>query len=190
MQMPRDRKVQTAGLWSADLSQRYHPRLASREIADGDTALIAKYGQEFAWTSLHSSAEELEPLRLVGDEALDALLEEHAPRPSDDVYATLSDDAARHPEGRAAAFLRDMSLTPPWLDWDLIEEGQSVFCRFLPLASCVLFNMSLVGGFAAPKITKVLEASGYLVASPPAVMRRLVDTGRLLLDSCAAAGAM
>ena len=37
--------------------------------------------------------------------------------------------------------------------------------------------MSLIGGFSAPKITKVLEQSGYLVAPPKLAMKRLFDTG-------------
>ena len=45
--------------------------------------------------------------------------------------------------------------------------------------------MSLIGGFSAPKITKVLEQSGYLVGPPKLAMRRLFDTGRLMVDACA-----
>ena len=53
----------------------------------------------------------------------------------------------------------------------------------------ILYNFSLVGGFSAPKITSVLDATGYLTGAPEAALRRLTDTGRFVFD-IAEAGAL
>ena len=89
------------------------------------------------------------------------------------------------PSGAAATLLASLTAEPPWLDWGLLARGQDVYLRHLPSAGLVLFNVSLIGGFSAPKITKVLEQSGYLVGPPKLAMRRLFDTGRLMVDACA-----
>ena len=89
------------------------------------------------------------------------------------------------PSGAAAALLASLTAEPPWLDWGLLARGQEVYLRHLPSAGLVLFNVSLIGGFSAPKITKVLEQNGYLVGPPRLAMRRLFDTGRLMVDACA-----
>ena len=66
---------------------------------------------------------------------------------------------------------------PSWLDSDQVAVGASVFRRYFPLIYTVLFHRSLVGGFSAPKISKVLEKSGYLLGSPAFVEKRLLETG-------------
>jgi len=58
---------------------------------------------------------------------------------------------------------------------DEIRRGQEVFIRDLPICGLTLFYLSLVGGFSAPLITKVLRATGYLTSGPKRVMRRLAD---------------
>lgn len=173
-------------LYSADLRERFNPQFHSRDLDDGDSSsaeLVEHYGQSFVWdSSLHSTPAHLDRLRQQGDAAMDAALDELNPRPRDDVLAQLREAPAG---GAAANLYRDLMLEPAWLDWDLLAAGQQVYLRYLPAASLTLFNMSLVGGFSAPKITKVLERSGYLVGNPASVMRRLLDTGRLLVDCCA-----
>jgi len=175
-------------LYSADLSTRFNPQFHSRDVDDGESSGTAErvehFGQSFVWdSSLHSTPAHLDRLRQLGDAAMDAALEELLdPGPRDDVLARLREAPAG---GAAAKLHRVLMLEPAWLDWDLLAAGQQVYLRYLPAASVTLFNMSLVGGFSAPKITKVLERTGYLVSSPASVMRRLLDTGRLLVDCCA-----
>lgn len=177
------RRYPRVSLYSADLTQRFVPALASRRVHDGATGAIEHFGQSFTWdATLHTAAESLEPLRAVGDPLMDAALAELEVAPSDDLLARLHHARA----GTASARLQaSLIAEPAWLDWKLLAEGQRVFMRYLPAISLILYNVSLVGGFSAPKITKVLEQSGYLVGAPSAVMKRLFDTGRLLIDSCA-----
>ena len=112
----------------------------------------------------------------------DAAIEEVEPSPGEDMLDALARGA---PSGAAATLLASLTAEPPWLDWGLLARGQDVYLRHLPSAGLVLFNVSLIGGFSAPKITKVLEQSGYLVGPPKLAMRRLFDTGRLMVDACA-----
>ena len=180
-------------LWDVDLAHRFCPAVKSREISHNDAAgeIIEKFGQSFVWDEkLHWRVEQLAPLRLVGDEPMDEVLKQLETSPADDILKCLRGAAAQDEDGVASRFLRSVAEVPEWVDWGLISQGQQVFCRHLPVAGAVLYNMSLVGGFSAPLITKVLEQSGYLVGAPHAVMKRLLDTGRLLVDSCASEGAL
>ena len=174
-----------ASVYDVDLAARFAPTLQSRRIlaAGPGDRIIERFGQAFRWDATrHRTAAQLEPLRLIGDEPMDAALEELQPAPGEDVLEALE----RAPPGSAAAqLLAGLRVAPAWIDWHLLARGQQVYLRYLPAASLVLFNVSLVGGFSAPKITKVLEQSGYLVGPPKQAMRRLFDTGRLLIDSCA-----
>lgn len=174
-----------ASVYDVDLAVRFAPTLQSRRIlaASPGDRIIERFGQAFRWDATrHRTAAQLEPLRLIGDEPMDAALEELQPAPGEDVLEALE----RAPPGSAAAqLLAGLRVAPAWIDWHLLARGQQVYLRYLPAASLVLFNVSLVGGFSAPKITKVLEQSGYLVGPPKQAMRRLFDTGRLLIDSCA-----
>ena len=126
----------------------------------------------------------------LGDAPIDELLDELDVRPGDDALDALYVAAAATPQGRAVKFLAEMQAVPSRVDWDLISRGQRVFISHFPAASVVLYNVSLVAGFSIPKVTKVLEQSGYLVGSPAAAMRRLFETGRLLIDCCMEEGAM
>jgi hypothetical protein len=188
-----DQTYTRSTIWEADLDHRFCPYATSRAFnaAEGAT-VVEKFGQSFVWDeSLHWTAEELEPLRLVGDEPMDRVLDSLDPAAGTDVFSELVDAAKKQPNGEAALLLQDASQgAAEWVDWDLIAKGQAVFVRHMPAAGVVLYNMSLVGGFSAPKITAVLERSGYLTAAPHAVMRRLFETGRLLVDSCATKDAL
>jgi len=176
-----------ASVYDVDLSMRFAPTLESRRVvAHGpdDDSIIERFGQSFRWdpASGHQTVDELEPLRLLGDAPMDAAIEELEPTPGEDMLDALARGA---PSGAAAALLASLTAEPPWLDWGLLARGQEVYLRHLPAAGLVLFNVSLIGGFSAPKITKVLEQSGYLVGPPRLAMRRLFDTGRLMVDAFA-----
>ena len=141
---------------------------------------VAKYGQRFVWTSLHRTASELAPLRLLGDAKMDAATREVAGSGREVGAAVLASTAN---DGSACgACLADASAVPAWVDAARVERGQRVFRRYLPHISITLFYFSLVGGFSAAVITKVLLATGYLASSPRLVLRRLLDTGLFLFD--------
>jgi hypothetical protein len=72
--------------------------------------------------------------------------------------------------------LNKLSEVPEWVDWDLIEQGQCLFLRYPTVSSMALMYYSLIGGFAAPKIIKVLNSTGYLSKNSDATFRRLNET--------------
>lgn len=45
---------------------------------------------------------------------------------------------------------------PDWLNFETLKKGQLVFYRYASSASMALLYFSLVGGFSAPKIVKVI----------------------------------
>lgn len=138
---------------------------------------VRRYGHVFVWTKDHMTAAELAPLRRIGDAAMDAAYEQ-ARGKGECAAAVLDRDGAA-----AAAVLDRASRLPPWVDLESVGRGQRVFARYLSHASVTLFYMSLVGGFSAAVITKVLFATGYLAAAAPkAVLRRLLDTGLFIFD--------
>ena len=144
---------------------------------------VAKYGQRFVWTKLHLTASQLAPLRLEGDAhgLMDAATAEVAGSGREVGAAVLRSSPG---DGTACgACLAAASELPDWVDLDRVGRGQKVFQRYLPHVSVTLFYLSLVGGFSAAVITKVLFATGYLASSPRLVMRRLLDTGLFLSAS-------
>ena len=103
------------------------------------------------------------------------------PRPREDVLTRLreSDDLAD------AALIEACASYPEWVDWDQVARGQEVYIQQFPLCATTLFYVSLVGGFSAPLITKVLLCTGYLTGPARGVMQRLMDTGHMISECCA-----
>ena len=156
-----------SSLFYADLRQPFVP--AMKLDAAGDTPAmtwsvhsppasvevgvsVTKYGQRFVWTEHHKTAAELQPLRQRGDPLMDAALPE---KPGKDALASIEQAAVADPDGAAARLLEHAMHPPDWVDWERVARGQAVYRRYLPLAGVVLYNMSLVGGFSAPLISKV-----------------------------------
>jgi hypothetical protein len=159
-------------------------------------AIVSKLGYEFRWTADHKVGAELEPLRQLGDaladDALGAMLDAGELRHGDDPVALLRRRAAAGaPE--ACALLRQLCDVPAWVDWAALRRGQLVFLRHGPGAGIALMYLSLVGGFSAPKINKVLTSTGYLsgtgAGGEEATWRRLWETTQMIL-SCMEPGAM
>jgi hypothetical protein len=81
----------------------------------------------------------------------------------------------------ACAALHAAATTrPSWLDDAAVARGQCVFVRYAGVAELALLELSLVGGFSAPNINKVLMATGYLANAHTA--RRLYETNQLVVD--------
>ena len=81
------------------------------------------------------------------------------------------------------AFRNSCEKLPTWVEWDLIDVGQKTYLRHLPICGLSLFFVSLVGGFSAPKITRVLACTGYFTASSKSIKRRIHDTGIMINDA-------
>lgn len=59
-------------------------------------------------------------------------------------------------------FANNVGKIPDWVDRNLLIHGQLIFWRYLSICSIGLLYFSLIGGFSAPKIIKVLDTTGYL----------------------------
>lgn len=57
-----------------------------------------------------------------------------------------------------------------------------IFLRYLAASTAALFFLSLVGGFSAPLITKVLSCTGYLTQKGPATLNRLLETFQMVAE--------
>lgn len=178
---------------------------------------VRRLGYEFVWSHLHETGASMQRLRRVGDAEADAALRAVGAKPKDDVFELVLEAARQEglqhlcrltteplvdPEApalrrrgsstsaRGAAiepFLRSVYCVPKWVDWDAVQRGQDVFVRYGPAACMCLFYLSLVGGFSAPKINKVLTSTGYLNADQ--VMRRIYETFSMIVD-CMEHGAL
>ena len=60
-------------------------------------------------------------------------------------------------------FIDQVCSKPDWLDQKLINHGKLVFYRYYGAAAMGLLYFSLIGGFSAPKIIKVLEIFTQLI---------------------------
>ncbi|EKX35478.1 hypothetical protein GUITHDRAFT_146491 [Guillardia theta CCMP2712] len=150
------------------------------QVKVGD--IIEKYGQVFTWSDLHVMPSRLQCLRSEGDVMCDMLLETFNPQPKDDVLDKILDDAKESSDLNAKNFIHAYSEVPAWVDWEQVRRGQKVFIRDLPACGISLYYLSLVGGFSAPLITKVLRATGYLTSGRKQVIRRLADTSQMIFE--------
>jgi hypothetical protein len=73
-------------------------------------------------------------------------------------------------------FLEQNSVVPDWIDWEQVAAGQILFQRHNGTSLFALLYASLVGGFGAPLITKVLTSTTGMTRSCPATYKRLIET--------------
>jgi hypothetical protein len=78
--------------------------------------------------------------------------------------------------------MRLLSEAPAWVDWERVARGQRFYLANAAAVGMVLFNLSLVGGYSAPKINRVLSGTGYLRSSLSSTYRRLAETGVMIFD--------
>ncbi|KAJ1615862.1 hypothetical protein T492DRAFT_1110317 [Pavlovales sp. CCMP2436] len=72
--------------------------------------------------------------------------------------------------------IAELAQTPAWVDWAQIARGQQVFVRYLPAAVSTLYYVSLVGGFSAERIARVVSSTGYLGGGRCDVLARIAET--------------
>lgn len=88
----------------------------------------------------------------------------------------------RFTDPRLLKFAHLTSRIPSWVNWKLLAHGQTVFLRYASSAALGLLYVSLVGGFAAPKIVKVLDSTSYLTKNEDNTFRRLNETLEMVID--------
>jgi hypothetical protein len=188
------------------LSQVDRDRATTHDEKKGDYSysngsVVSHLGLTFRWTEDHMNPEEIQPSRMIGDPLADAALEEaleaHASAggvPSKDFLGMIVEHA--FPAGSSKApnaclrFLQDVAHGPDFaVDKELVEIGQNAFLYRIVSAPLALLHLSLVGGFSAPSINKVLNSTGYITNdNPKMVMARLLETFTMVL-SCMTDGA-
>ena len=143
------------------------------------------WGTPLLFKDHHLSYEKLEEMRYrvdtLGDDCLIALREEGLT--IDSFISSLKDaDPSIYEDPRLRAFAASVLTPPDWLDWDKLKHGQFVFLKHYTTAALAVLYVSLIGGFAIPKITKVLNATSYMTKDREATYRRLVETWEMVID--------
>ncbi|PWN02328.1 DUF2236 domain-containing protein [Nocardioides silvaticus] len=79
-----------------------------------------------------------------------------------------------------ASFFAEVSATPDWVDWDLLDEGALVARRLGQNAADVLTQLSLIGGYRFGGPSDLLVATGGLVGD--STRRRLGETQKWVVE--------
>lgn len=165
-----------------------------------DGTLLEGYGFMLRWSPNHLRPKELESWRHQGDELADEavrLLAAHKrgelgcvpDKATLELTAIERLETLEHAHPAARAFLHHARAVPDWLDWHRLRRGQHLFSENAAACSLNLLNLSLVGGFGAPKINKVLDATGYLTKNRDITYCRLFETMQMFVD-CLPAGSL
>ncbi|KAF9904680.1 hypothetical protein EC991_002427 [Linnemannia zychae] len=139
---------------------------------------------EGVWSENHLPASRLEPLRMVGDVLADNALEVLQVKKGQDALEALREYISR-PESEQtspapALLMKQLMTVPEWVDWEQIRRGQQVYWKYCLHISYTLLHFSLAGGFAIPKISKVLNSTGYLSGNRSRA--RVFETAQFVLD--------
>ncbi|KAI1319018.1 hypothetical protein EDD11_005216 [Mortierella claussenii] len=141
---------------------------------------------DIVWSENHVPASKLEPLRSMSDDLADRAIEVLKIERGEDAYDALLRYTSR-PEGEQESdaprlLLEQLMTVPEWVDWEKIKRGQDVYWRYSILIAISLFYFVLAGGFAIPKISRVLGSTGYLTGSGKKVRRRICETSQFVVD--------
>eukprot|EP00466_Bigelowiella_natans_P020598 jgi/Bigna1/73545/fgenesh1_pg.24_\ len=148
---------------------------------------IERFGIRFLWSSEHKLPRDLQSLRSQGDRAADELLEKLSTMASATTAAESSYDKKEKKKGDDVLtklprkYIDKYGYPPKWLKPDLINRGQEVFRRYWPSCVVILFYISLCAGFSAPLISDVLIVTGYLNGKRMKVIKRLFETGYMIM---------
>lgn len=153
----------------------------------------AVWGVPIQYRDHHIPEAELELMRqkvdVLADDCLLALHEKHIS--VDKFIASISEkDIFSYGDVRIQAFATEVLAQPEWLNWELLREGQNIFLKYHGSAALGLFYVSLVGGFGAPKITKVLDATSYMTKHRDATFKRMTETLEMIIDCVDADGSL
>ncbi|KAG0361400.1 hypothetical protein BG005_008416 [Podila minutissima] len=139
---------------------------------------------DIVWTEKHFPASRLEPLRQVGDLLADNALAALDVNPGQNALAALREYTAQPVEEQVSdaprLLMQQLMTVPDWVDWAQVQRGQEVYWKYVLFISHALLHFSLAGGFSIPKITKVLNSTGYL--SGKRTKERVLETSQFILD--------
>eukprot|EP00505_MAST-04D_sp_SCG-Rhode-Island_P002761 Stramenopile-MAST_4_protein_2761 len=156
-------------------------------VSPGDP--VKRMGGEFIWTEDHLYGRDLEALRSHGDTLVDAVVETLQLKPKDDALELIFQQSSAPPQHACVDELKSHLLdVPSWVDWEQVRRGQEFFHRHGPVAGMALLNLSLAGGFSAPRINHVLTSTGYL-SNTSKSYTRLVETLQMI-NACMQPGGL
>ncbi|KAF9128882.1 hypothetical protein BGW39_004653 [Mortierella sp. 14UC] len=139
---------------------------------------------DIMWTEKHLPASRLEPLRKIGDPLADNALEALKVKQGEDAFKALLAYTSRPVEEQESPaprlLMQQLNTVPEWVSWEQVQRGQEVYWRYCLFISHALLHFSLAGGFSVPKITKVLNSTGYL--SGKKTKERVLETSQFVLD--------
>ncbi|CAF4340349.1 unnamed protein product [Didymodactylos carnosus] len=156
-------------------------------------------GFSFIWTKSHKDGTDLEPLRQIGDPDCDvvmAFLHKYLKIQEQDALGLCRKLAKQHiadsrPDSEILypsdecclcyEFIQKYSTIPTWVNWASILDGQQFFTRCIVPALISLLYFTLISGFGAPKLSKVLASTGYLSNGCAASYRRLLETDSMII---------
>jgi hypothetical protein len=191
---PTDEPLEAQVLRCCNLS--YDRRIAEIESAP-DGRFIDMHGMLFKLGPSHLRPSQLQPLRAVGDPLADSVtriifaeVKDPARGKRSGLYDYGYDAVARVEEllaaGNPAAsdLMCSMLSVPSWVNMQRVRAGADFFCANVVSAGTCLMNLSLIGGFGAWRINKVLESTAYLSSGRDHAHRRLLETLMFVLDCC------
>jgi hypothetical protein len=150
-----------------------------------------KYGMKIRQRQHHINVKELESLRFVSDDLADKALQalQNQSILLDDYLeevktSYMNNNDLKYNDIDLKVFAKTITTYPNWLDLDLLREGQVLFYKYSGSSAMGLLYYSLVGGFSAPKIVKVLDQTAYLTkGNYDQTFKRLNETLEMVLDS-------
>ena len=134
------------------------------------------WGRPIRYAGYHIDPKELDRLRQRGDRFADSALE------SSGSIDNVIDMVSCEHNTDTCGLGESMRTVPEWVDYSKVKRGQLVFLKHTTSASLGLLYYSLVGGFSAPKIVKVLDGTSYLTREVNATFRRLMETFEMVLN--------
>ncbi|KIJ38929.1 hypothetical protein M422DRAFT_68961 [Sphaerobolus stellatus SS14] len=163
--------------------------------------VIERWDHVLEWDENCLKASQLEEWRGTGDPLCDEALKSMFPSSSSsvgiDLLKRLEEDAQTNPQGPSKAFLDHAMRLPPddiAASKEEILLAQTFYLRHSVAIMQSLMHFSLAGGFASPRITRVLQSVSYLLPSSKYQSRemteqmnnrtfsRLLETSQFILD--------
>ena len=150
-----------------------------------------KYGMKIRQREHHIPVHILESLRFVSDDLADEALQalQNQSISVDDYLeevrtSYINNNDLKYNDNSLKVFARSITTYPYWLDLQLLREGTVVLYKYSLSSAMGLLYYSLVGGFSAPKIVKVLDQTAYLTkGNYDQTFKRLNETLEMVLDS-------
>ena len=143
------------------------------------------WGREIRYDKWHINPVDLEAMRKDADEVSDeALSNMDSMKEILDLCTSAAADKCNidRLNPPVKSFVENVLRTPEWIDFDKVARGQRVFLRHFASAGLGLLYFSLIGGFSAPKIVKVLSSTSYLTENEARTWKRLNETFEMVVD--------